>query len=132
MKIHLLRNATLIIETAVHHILIDPMLGAVGSLPPLAFLRHKPRRNPLVPLPPGSEAKLTKITTALITHCRRGHNDHLDKPGAQFLAQRQIPTYCNELDVAYLQKRGIETRPLHPHDEQVFLNGRVSIPRFCK
>lgn len=126
MKIHFLRNATLIIETAVHHILLDPMLGSVGSLPPLAFLRHKPRRNPLVPLPPNSKEKLDKVTTALITHCRRGHTDHLDKAGGQFLAHHQIPTYCNELDVAYLQKRGIEVRPLIPNKPQPFLNGRIT------
>ncbi len=126
MKIHFLRNATLIIETGEDHILLDPMLGPVGSLPPLAFLRHKPRRNPLVPLPPDSNVKLGKITTALITHCRRGHYDHLDKAGAQLLTQRQIPTYCNELDGAYLQKRGIDVRPLRANEAHPFLNGRIT------
>jgi L-ascorbate metabolism protein UlaG (beta-lactamase superfamily) len=51
MKIHHFRNATLVIESGDHHILIDPMLSDKGRLPPFAHWRHKPRPNPTVDLP---------------------------------------------------------------------------------
>ena len=52
MKIHQVRNATLVIEAAVRRILVDPMLGQAKSIPPFAFLRFRARWNPLVALPP--------------------------------------------------------------------------------
>jgi len=126
MKIHFIRNATLIIETDKHHILLDPMLGPVATLPPLAFLRHKARRNPIAAMPPNTAEKLAMVTTAVITHCRLGHYDHLDKTGWKFLAKRQITTYCNQADVPYLQKRKIATRPLQANQPHSFLDGRIT------
>ena len=125
MQIHFIRNATLLIVTDSQQILVDPMLGKKGSLPPLAFLRYPPRRNPLVDLPPGTMDRLTAVTAALITHFRFGHQDHLDKPGSHFLARHQIPTYCNHLDNRSLQRRDIKTVPLHPGREATLGNGRI-------
>ncbi len=126
MKIHFVRNATLIIESGEQFILLDPMLGAAKSLPPYAFLRHKPRRNPLVTLPDGVDDLLAKVTAVLITHCRRGHFDHLDDAGVQFIAQRKLPVYCNPLDVDYLRKKGLETRPLSLERSWEFLGGQIT------
>lgn len=126
MQIHFLRNATFVIHTAQHHILIDPMLGPRGHLPPLSFMRHPLRRNPLVDLPVTASASLEAITTALITHCRYGHADHLDKTGAEFLAEQQIPVYCNHLDDRYLQRKGLKTIPLQLNQPQPFLDGTLT------
>ena len=126
MHIRFIRNATLLIVTETHQILVDPMLGKKGSLPPLTLIRHAPRRNPLVDLPSGTMNQLTAVTIALITHCRFGHNDHLDNPGSRFLAQRQIPTYCSHLDNHYLQRRGIQTIPLQPNKAHPLGNGRIT------
>jgi hypothetical protein len=61
MKIHHLRNATFVIESGQFHILIDPMLGEKGKLPPFAWLRHRPRRNPLVSLPENASDMLSSV-----------------------------------------------------------------------
>lgn len=127
MNIHFLRNATLIIESGEQYILVDPMLGLPKSLPPYAFFRHKPRRNPLVSLPQGSDLLLEKVTAVLITHCRRGHFDHLDNAGAKFIAGKKLPVYCNQLDVAYLQKKGLDTRPMHIERSWEFLGGTITL-----
>lgn len=36
MKIHQIRNATIAVEKEKHRILVDPMLGRKGSLPPFS------------------------------------------------------------------------------------------------
>ena len=84
MKIHHLRSATLIVEAAGHRILVDPMLADKGTLPPFSFLRQSYKWNPTVPLPPQAEKLLPTVTAGLITHCQRGHLDHLDGKGLSF------------------------------------------------
>lgn len=113
MKIHHLRNATFIIET--HHvvILVDPMLGAKGSLPPFSLLRFKAQRNPTVPLPDNADDLLNRVTHALITHSQTfgfkplQHTDHLDAAGETFLRQKRIPVATPEKDRTYLEKYGL-------------------------
>ena len=125
MQIRLIRNAALIIQAGSQHVLVDPMLGPKGSLPPYAFFRHRPRRNPTLPLPANVKPLLETITAGLVTHCRRGHFDHLDRAGWQLLARRRVPVYCNHLDETYLQRRGIITVPLQPHQQHTFLEGNI-------
>ena len=62
MKIHHLRNATFIIECGDAHILIDPMLGARGTLPAFARWRQKARPNPTVDLPANAGAEQENVT----------------------------------------------------------------------
>jgi L-ascorbate metabolism protein UlaG (beta-lactamase superfamily) len=46
MKIHHLRNATLVIEVENEVILVDPMLSKKGEAsPPFTLFRFKPQRN---------------------------------------------------------------------------------------
>ncbi len=125
MKILSLRNATLILESGPQRILVDPMLGRKGSLPPLSLLRHRPRRNPLVELPADAAAALETVTAGLVTHCRL-HLDHLDRAGARLLARRGVPVWCNHLDRAYLGRRGIRTVPLRPGKSSEFLDGKIT------
>jgi L-ascorbate metabolism protein UlaG (beta-lactamase superfamily) len=125
MQIHFIRNATLIVHAGTERILVDPMLGPQGSLPPYAFIRHRPRRNPTVSLPPDVKPVLETITAGLITHCRRGHFDHLDRAGWRLLARRGVPVYCNPLDRAYLQRRGLAAVPLGPNRRHTFLGGGI-------
>lgn len=58
MKIHHLRNATMVIETKNNFILVDPMLGPIGFLPPFSIFRNKAKKNPTVSLPENSAAIL--------------------------------------------------------------------------
>ena len=69
MKIHHLRNATLVIESGAMHILVDPMFSHKGQLPAYARLRHPPLRNPLVSLPDAAARVLDKASRCLVTRC---------------------------------------------------------------
>ncbi|MCD9086632.1 MBL fold metallo-hydrolase [Stenotrophomonas sp. SY1] len=111
MKIQQIRNATLIVELAGYRILVDPMLAAKGALPPLRVLSGL-RRNPLVALPDDVEQALQTVTHCLITHCQKGHFDHLDRAGKRWLRERRIPVICTPHDAAYLHARGLNVHSL--------------------
>ncbi len=105
MRIHHLRNATMIIETSDKVLLIDPMIGGRGTAaPPFAFFRFKPQRNPIVDLPEGAMEIINKTTHCLVTHL---HPDHLDKEAERFLKKRQTPVICSIKDEVILKKRGL-------------------------
>jgi L-ascorbate metabolism protein UlaG (beta-lactamase superfamily) len=125
MRMHFLRNATFLLQTEQHQILVDPMLGPPGSLMSLTFVRA-PRRNPLVPLPADTDlAKLATVSACLLTHCRYGHADHLDPAGAKLLAAHQIPVYAQARDCAYLRRRGMRVEPLEAGRRYPFLDGTI-------
>lgn len=109
-----------------HKLIVDPCLSPKASLPPYTLFRKRPRLNPLVDLPRNSESMLSRITSGLITHCRFGHFDHLDKAGARLLAERQVPVYCNYLDGPYLRRRSIKAIPLKMKQKSEFLTGSIT------
>ncbi len=125
MKIHHLRNATIIVEAAGVRILVDPMLSDAGGIPPFSFLRHSPKWNPTVPLPPQAEKLLPMVTTGLITHCQRGHKDHLDGDGISFLVNNHIPVFCSAHDANYLKGKGLRVTGLPPGRPSPFLGGTI-------
>ncbi|UUV20929.1 MBL fold metallo-hydrolase [Paenimyroides aestuarii] len=123
MKLHHLRNATLIIETQEKFILVDPMLGKKATLSPFTLFRFKPRKNPLVDLPSNSHSILEKVTHCLVTHL---HPDHLDKDAESFLKQKNIPVICSKNDEKTLQKRGLNiAESLDFWKEHDFLEGKI-------
>jgi L-ascorbate metabolism protein UlaG (beta-lactamase superfamily) len=127
MRIHHLRSATFVLEAAERRVLVDPMLGAKGTvLPPLAFIRHKPRRNPTVDLPPQAEEMLIDLDAALVTHCRRRHDDHLDRQAHGLLRRRDLPVYCHALDVGFLRQHGLRAEPMTPHNPRDFFGGTIT------
>ena len=137
MKLHHLRNATGVIESGPHHILIDPMLCDKGELPPFTYLRHPPIRNPMVPLPDNAPAILDKVTLCLITHSQKWgiepltHSDHLDHAGRRFLRERHIPVVCRQKDGAYMRKHGILIEAELNHWESTPLcNGQMQVTAF--
>jgi len=113
MRFHQLRNATCVIESGDQVLLIDPMLGKKGSLPLFARFRHKPQRNPLVPLPEIADELLPRVTACLLTHSQKlgikplQHTDHLDAAGEQFLRENRIPVLTGKRDVAALTSMGL-------------------------
>jgi L-ascorbate metabolism protein UlaG (beta-lactamase superfamily) len=132
MNIHHLRNATFVIESGPHHILVDPMLSDMGALPPFSYFRHPTRRNPVVPLPQNADLILDRVTLCLITHCRKWniealtHTDHLDRPGKRFLRDRGIPVLCPATDAGYMRKNGIIVEAgLNYWDPKDLLGGTV-------
>ncbi|WPR77270.1 MBL fold metallo-hydrolase [Algoriphagus sp. NG3] len=124
MKIHHLRNATLIIEVGDQVILVDPMLGKKGeSSPSFTFFRFKPQRNPIVNLPDNAAALLSKVTHCLITHL---HPDHIDQSGVEFLKANQTPVTCSAKDETKLKSKGIKIAQTVNYWEEIdFLGGRI-------
>jgi L-ascorbate metabolism protein UlaG (beta-lactamase superfamily) len=131
MRITQLRNATVIVHIGDRHILVDPMLAPQGALPPLRLLDGKRLRNPTVDLPDGTDAALTQVTHCLITHCQKGHFDHLDGYGKKWLRETQMPVICTPHDAEHLRKRGLNVHPLAGgHDQpQPFFEGRIRTVR---
>jgi L-ascorbate metabolism protein UlaG (beta-lactamase superfamily) len=124
MKLHHLRNATLVIETEQHVILVDPMLGKRKTIPPFTIFRYSPHRNPLVSLPKNSREILSKVTHCLITHL---HPDHIDKAGEVFLRRKSIPVICSVKIEKELIKRGLNiTQTLKYWEPQPFLDGKIT------
>lgn len=131
MKITQLRNATIIVQWGDVHLLVDPMLAPKGALPPLKLFDGLRTRNPIVELPSCTEEALEKVTHCLITHCQKGHFDHLDRAGKHWLRERQIPIICTPHDAPYLRERGLLVQALPPEHEQgaPFFDGRIQTVR---
>ncbi|OXB19566.1 MBL fold metallo-hydrolase [Flavobacterium tructae] len=124
MKLHHLRNATLVIETETDVILVDPMLGKKKTIAPFTIFRYKPKRNPLIALPKNSRDILSKVTVCLITHL---HPDHIDKAGEIFLRRKSIPVICSSKDQSALLKRGLSiVQTLNYWEPQEFLGGKIT------
>ncbi len=123
LKIHHLRNATMVLETEKDVILIDPMLGDQGVMPPFTLFRHRARRNPTVPLPENAKLILEKITHCLITH---QHPDHIDSKGVEFLIKKNIPITCSIRDEKVFKKKGLNiVQSLKYWGKQKFLEGTI-------
>ncbi len=133
MKIHHLRNATCVIEIGSDHILIDPMLSDLGTLPSFSYFRHESKPNPIVVLPDTAPAVLDRVTLCLVTHSHKWgfepftHTDHLDKAGKDFLRMKNIPVVCPQGDGAYMRKNKLNlVTELEFWQETPLLNGRIT------
>lgn len=123
LKIHHFRNATFVIETETAIILVDPMLGPKGIMPPFTFFRAKARKNPTVSLPESCNEILQKVTHCLITH---RHPDHLDSAAIRFLKEKSIPVTCSYKDEKILKKKGLNIINVLSYKKQVsFLGGII-------
>jgi L-ascorbate metabolism protein UlaG (beta-lactamase superfamily) len=124
MKVHHIRNATMVIETGDKTILVDPMLGKKGSAgPTFTLFRFKPQRNPIVDLPNNTMSIVNKTTHCVITHL---HPDHLDKAGEVFLKEKNIPVICSVKDEIELKKRGLNvSQTVEYWKESDFLGGKI-------
>lgn len=109
MKIRHLRNATALLTLGEHCLLIDPMLSEPGALPGFKVFGGGRRRNPLVPLPPNTDAYLADVTGVIITH---EHPDHLDKPGIQWIKERGLPVWASGVDAPNLRRKGLDVHEL--------------------
>lgn len=123
MKVQHIRNATMLIESQKHHILVDPMLGKMGSMPTFTLFRFKAKKNPICPLPSGIEQQLEKVTHCLITH---RHPDHIDQAAEQFLKARNIPVTCSVKDAQKLRQKGLNVvQTINYWKQQDFLGGKI-------
>ncbi len=124
MKVHHLRNATLVIETNNKFILVDPMIGKKGTAgPSFTLFRFKPKRNPILDLPDNATDIVNKTTHCLITHL---HPDHLDKEAERFLKANNTPVICSVKDAGALRKRGLNVvQTVNYWDRTAFLGGSI-------
>lgn len=127
MKLTQLRNATIVIESGDKIILVDPMLAPKASIPSLKYFTGNNRRNPLVALPDQTEEILSRVTHCLITHCQKGHFDHLDKAGTRWLRENKIPVYCSAQDADFLKNKKLDVHPLSENSKNSFLSGTITL-----
>lgn len=86
MKLTQVRNATMLLQYDEVTVLIDPMLGAKGSIDPFPGPHGNPARNPLVDLP----VPLTGLLAPDVVVVTHTHIDHWD-PAAAALLPRGVP-----------------------------------------
>jgi hypothetical protein len=66
-SVRLIRHATLVVEVGLGRVLVDPMLCAAGTMPPVENTPN-PRRNPLVELPLPAEEVVRNVDLCIVTH----------------------------------------------------------------
>ncbi|MBO6936676.1 MAG: MBL fold metallo-hydrolase [Deltaproteobacteria bacterium] len=109
MQLTQLRNATIHLELGPHRLLVDPMLSDPGALPPLRMVGGSGERNPLVPLPPVTDALLDEVTAVLLTH---EHPDHLDVAGIEWIRERGLPVWTSGMDAPNLARKDVDAHEL--------------------
>ena len=103
MKIEQIRNATLRIQYAGKHFLVDPFLGDKGSYPPFPNSARQDQNNPLEELPIPKEQLIKGIDAVIITHL---HLDHYDEAAKEILP-KHLPLFSqNEEDAQVLHNDG--------------------------
>jgi L-ascorbate metabolism protein UlaG (beta-lactamase superfamily) len=102
MTVTLVRHATLLLEVGGRRILVDPMLRAAGTTPPIENTPN-PVRNPLVELPLPAVQVVAGIDGCIVTHL---HADHFDDAAAELLPP-DLPVLTQPASVAALRERGL-------------------------
>ena len=101
MRLTLVRHATLLLETSHGRVLIDPMLRAAGSTPPIADTPNQ-RPNPLVGLPLPAGEVVANVDLCIVTHL---HSDHFDDAADEVLP-RNVPILTQPESAEALADRG--------------------------
>jgi L-ascorbate metabolism protein UlaG (beta-lactamase superfamily) len=118
VNLTLVRNATLLLETSEGRVLVDPMLRAAGTTPPIEDTPN-PVRNPLVELPIPAEAVVTGLSACIVTHL---HGDHFDDAAADLLP-RDLPILTQPESAPALRDRGF-TNVAVEHERWPMTRGR--------
>jgi L-ascorbate metabolism protein UlaG (beta-lactamase superfamily) len=101
VNVTLVRHATLLLETSLGRVLVDPMLRAAGSTPPIEGTPNQ-RPNPLVELPHPAEEVVRDIDLCIVTHL---HSDHFDD-AADAVLPRELPILTQPESAEALRARG--------------------------
>ncbi len=104
MKIHQIRNATLIVEYAGKKFLIDPMLAEKGAYPPFPNSPRQDQHNPLVGLPASIE-NIINVDAVIVTHL---HLDHWDDTAKEALPKDMKLFAQNEKDASEIKNAGFQ------------------------
>ena len=120
MEIRLLRHATLFVSINGKKILVDPMLGAKGCMPPIVNSPNS-QRNPLVELDMPLNWQ-QDIHGVLLTHT---HRDHFDDAAVEQLPPN-ITIFCQPEDEGKLRELGF--LQVHPIEDEFLWEG-ITIQR---
>ncbi|HEX4680878.1 MAG TPA: MBL fold metallo-hydrolase, partial [Gaiellaceae bacterium] len=101
MNVTLIRHATLLVETSHGRVLVDPMLRAAGTTPPIENTPNQ-RPIPLVDLPLPAEEVVAGVDLCIVTHL---HGDHFDDAAADVLP-RDLPILTQPESAEALAARG--------------------------
>ena len=101
MTLTLVRNACLLIETGGRRLLVDPMLRAARTTPPIEGTPNQVP-NPLVELPFPADEVVRGIDGCIVTHL---HGDHFDDAAAELLP-RDLPLLTQPESAPALRDRG--------------------------
>jgi L-ascorbate metabolism protein UlaG (beta-lactamase superfamily) len=104
VRVQLIRHATLIVHYGGRVLLVDPMFGDPGVMPPITNSPN-PRPNPLVPLPMPAEKVLAGIDAVLVTHT---HPDHWDAAAVK-LVPKDAPLFIQPPDAKRMAEQGFTT-----------------------
>jgi L-ascorbate metabolism protein UlaG (beta-lactamase superfamily) len=118
MKLTLVRNATLLLETSEGLVLVDPMLRDAGTTPPIEDTPN-PVRNPLVELPFPAEDVVSGLSSCIVTHL---HGDHFDDAAAGLLPP-DLPILTQPESASALRERGF-TQVATSHKQWPMTRGR--------
>ncbi len=102
MKVHHIRNATLLVEYAGKKFLIDPFLSEKGTYPPFPNSARQDQKNPLADLPVPIE-DLIAVDAVILTHL---HLDHWDDAAKEALSKNIKVFTQNEEDAKEVQNAG--------------------------
>jgi L-ascorbate metabolism protein UlaG (beta-lactamase superfamily) len=101
LNLTLVRHATLLLETSHGRVLVDPMLRAARTTPPIENTPNQ-QRNPLVDLPLPAEEVVAGVDLCIVTHL---HSDHFDD-AADDVLPRDLPILTQPESAAALAARG--------------------------
>jgi L-ascorbate metabolism protein UlaG (beta-lactamase superfamily) len=118
VQITLIRHATLVLETSLGRVLVDPMLRGAGTTPPIENT-PSPRRNPLVDLPVAAEDVVESVDLCVVTHL---HGDHFDERARELLPD-DLPILTMPEHIARLEEQGF-TRVTSAHPGFALTAGR--------
>jgi L-ascorbate metabolism protein UlaG (beta-lactamase superfamily) len=118
MRLTLVRSATLLLDTSKGRVLVDPMLRAAGTTPPIENTPN-PARNPLVELPFPAEQVVDGIDWCIVSHL---HADHFDD-AADELLPRDVRILTQPESADSLRGRGF-TRVETQDDDWPMTRGR--------
>jgi L-ascorbate metabolism protein UlaG (beta-lactamase superfamily) len=100
MRLQLIRNATLLLDYAGSHILIDPFFAPKHSRPSYTGKSS----NPLVDLPLPPERILDGVELVVVSHL---HSDHFD-PVAHERVPKTLPLFCQPGNETAIREKGFQ------------------------
>jgi L-ascorbate metabolism protein UlaG (beta-lactamase superfamily) len=101
VRVTLVRHATLLLETSHGRVLVDPMLRAARTTPPIEDTPNQ-QRNPLVELPCTRAQVVSGVDLCIVTHL---HSDHFDD-AADEVMPRDLPILTQPESADALAARG--------------------------